>query len=90
MLKRFSRRWSVVVCIPTLERWERGIKTNTYNYFPFFLVPNVFVGNAYRDAPASHLIKKMVNYVKTVLVDAGASWETFPRWSDGNEEKLWR
>ncbi len=23
-----------------------------------FLVPNVFVGNAYRDAPASHLIKK--------------------------------
>jgi len=25
----------------------------------FFLVPNVFVGNAYRDAPASHLIKKI-------------------------------
>jgi len=24
MLKRFSRRRSVVVCIPTLERWERG------------------------------------------------------------------
>jgi len=24
--KRFSRRRSVVVCIPTLERWERGKK----------------------------------------------------------------
>ena len=85
MLKRFSRRWSVVVCmiaaklrneversatsLPTLERWERGkrgvnlLKGETMNWKELaitshFLVPNVFVGNAYRDAPASHLIKK--------------------------------
>jgi len=30
---------------------------------------NVFVGNAYRDAPASHLIKKWMNHAKRIFFE---------------------
>jgi len=66
MLKRFSRRWSVVVCIPTLERWERG--TRKINTILVRELAKVLINNPCRYFRIENLIiiNKSMSYIKSV------------------------